>query len=327
MERSKRLETLVERWGISDIREWVPIKAKVCGLTLSDGRKYALKEIGEAGEGCLARLRFDRDVLLHAADQGVKVALPLAAMDGEPFAIDSGLAYGLTAWLRNEAAEAPDEAGLVRLYRGYGAAIGGFHRALSGYRDEGLSSRTWRTDLKARILDQALPVVRSRLRGKRLADLDRLFGGIEAGFAAALSGLPEQLVIWDCHPGNVAIQGYEVSGFIDCDHISVTAKIFDLANFLVHLVKWDVGDPQKEAAWLARAGQIIRGYETASSLGAKELAALPYAMAGIPLMFMEYFLPSGDEELVEREYRAFAWLSRRLREIGVLLGAQESLLP
>ena len=53
---------------------------------------------------------------------------------------------------------------------------------------------------------------------------------VESEMAAAFADLPRQLVIWDCHPGNVAVDGYDVSGFIDCDHLSIAPRIFDLAD-------------------------------------------------------------------------------------------------
>jgi Ser/Thr protein kinase RdoA (MazF antagonist) len=57
--------------------------------------------------------------------------------------------------------------------------------------------------------------------------------GLERGasIAATLRGLPEQLIHRDCHPGNVLVDGTRVIGFIDCDHLCIGPRLFDVACF------------------------------------------------------------------------------------------------
>jgi Ser/Thr protein kinase RdoA (MazF antagonist) len=113
----------------------------------------------------------------------------------------------------------------------------------------------------------------------------------------------------------VAVDGFDVSGFIDCDHMSLAPRIFDLADFLVHLIKWDVGNAQEEATWLANIRQLIAGYESVSPLTAPEHQALYYALLGIPIVFMDFFLQANLPEPVKVELALFSWLAQHRAEI------------
>jgi Ser/Thr protein kinase RdoA (MazF antagonist) len=317
MELTPHLEEIVAGWGIDTIANWHVIQDNISRITLVDGRQFVLKELGLRNEETIRRLHFEHEVLHHVEQTGLSVAVPLLSNKGTPYVVNSEHIYRLSDWLPNQPAEVQTSEERVRLYQNYGAAIGRFHQALASYKDDNILSRTWRTNLQTRILDEAVPVIITRLDQTQLSSFQTLLAEIKPKMTSAYANLPIQPIIWDCHPGNVAVEGFEVSGFIDCDHISIAPRIFDLADFLVHLIKWDIGDEQKEAIWLAHFHQLIIGYESVTPLSRHERAALYYVMAGIPLLFMDFFFQGGLPELTKVELDTFIWLIQHCHEIIV----------
>lgn len=315
MDLTAHLEEILSCWGIHTIANWQAIQDNIAKITLDDGRSFVLKALGPCTAATIRRLHFEHEVLHHVEQQGLAVAVPLLSNHGVPYVCDADRIYRLSHWLSNQPAEAQTSAERARLYQNYGAAIGRFHQALANYVDDDILNKTWQTDLQTRVLDEAVPVILAHLEQDRLPVFQALLAEIEPEMRAAFADLPRQLIIWDCHCGNVAVDGFEVSGFIDCDHMSIAPRIFDLADFLVHLVKWDVGNVQKEALWLAHFPHFIRSYESITPLSTQERKALPYAMAGISLVFTDFFFQHGLPELTKVELATFDWLVRHRRAI------------
>jgi len=315
MELTSHLEKILACWGIDAIANWEVIQDNIARITLADGEQFVLKALGPSNETTIRRLHFEHAVLQHVAQRGLSVAVPLLSNKGVPYVIEADHIYRLSRWLANRPAKVQTSEERVRLYQNYGAAIGRFHRALASYKDDDILRKTWQTNLQTRVLDEAAPVILAHLDQAQLPSFEGLLAEIKPKMKAAFADLPLQPIIWDCHPGNVAVDGFDVSGFIDCDHISIAPRIFDLADFLVHLLKWDVGDEQKEAIWLAHFRQLALGYESVTPLSKRERGALFYAMAGIPLIFMDFFFQGGRPELTKVELGTFTWLVRHRQAI------------
>ena len=315
MPLAPQFEELLEFWGIMAAADWHPLQDNVFRIALVDGRQFVLKDLGPKNEETIRRLHFEYDVLHHVEQTGLSVALPLLSAEGTPYIVHGGHIWRLSHWLPNQAAEVQTSGERRRLYQNYGAAIARFHQALASYKDDDLLARTWQTDLQTRVLDEAVPVILAHLGPSLLPSFRAQLAEIEPVMAAAFANLPTQLIIWDCHPGNVAVAGFEVSGFVDCNHIAIAPRIFDLADFLVHLIKWDIGNEANEAVWLAHFQELVVGYEAVSPLARRERTALFYALVGIPLIFIDFFLQSGQPELTRVELNAFAWLLSRRQEI------------
>lgn len=315
MERTSQLEGILKHWKDNAIADWHIIQDNIAQVTLVDGSQFVLKQLGLGNEEAIRRLQFEHDVLHHVAQMGLSVAVPLLSEEGVPYVIETDQVYRLSKWLPNQPAEVRTSEERVRLHQNYGAAIGRFHQALADYKDDEILSRTWQTDLQRRMLGEAVPVILAHLDRSHVLKFQALLAEIESDIRDAFANLPLQPIIWDCHPGNVAVDGFEVSGFIDCDHISLAPRIFDLADFLVHLLKWNIGDEQKEAIWLAHYPQLLVGYETVTLLSRQERSALFYAMVGIPLIFMDFFLQNDMPTLIKTEFDMFGWLVQHRQEI------------
>jgi len=316
MEQTSQLNKILQTWSIDDISEWQAIQENIAKVILADDRAFVFKNLGLNSEAATRRLQFEYDVLTHVAGQGLAVAVPLLSQASLPYVIESDQVYRVSHWLPNRPARVQNEEEQSHLYWNYGAALGRFHKALASYEDADILSRTWETSLQKRVLDEAVPVALAHLDAERLAVFEALLAELKPAMQSAYADLPIQLIIWDCHPGNVAVAGFEVSGFIDCDHISRAPRIFDLADFLVHLVKWDVGDAQSEAHWLACFRQLLVGYESVTPLADQERAALYYALLGIPIIFMEFFFKADLPDLVKTEFNTLIWLAGQRERIS-----------
>jgi Ser/Thr protein kinase RdoA (MazF antagonist) len=142
--------------------------------------------------------------------------------------------------------------------------------------------------------------------------------GSERGAAieAALRGLPEQLIHRDCHPGNILVQGTRVTGFIDCDHLCIGPRLFDLAYYAVHHLKWVVDDEAATNGWLGDLPHLLTGYRSQQSLSQEEAAALPYGMMAYHLLLSHWFMGLPRLESIALEVRALGWIDMHFDAIA-----------
>lgn len=306
---------LLKPWAIGAVTATEQLQGNVLRITASDGRNLVLKEVAPVSDQLLERIQFEYDVLAHVVRCGVRAAVPLLTVDGAPYSVTDGLVYKLADWLPNRPAPVMTAQEQIALNASCGRAIATMHVALASYQDERLLSRTWQTDLNKRVFGEALPVLNESLGPADRNELAGLQAQIETGMSTAFAGLPGQLILWDCHQGNTAVDGHEVVGFLDCDLMCVAPRVFDVAYMLVHMIKWTIGDAAAEQAWLAHAVHVVRGYETVLPLSPKERNALFYVMAGVPLIFMDWFAKTDNTGAIATEMRLFRWLVQSRGEI------------
>lgn len=312
-------QALLTHWGIDQVTHWEPFQANVFHLILADERHFVFKAIGPEQQAIIDRLHFEYDVLHHVETQGMAVAVPLLSTAGTPYHLADGQIYRLSRWLPNRYVEPQTSDERAQLYHNYGRALAHFHQALATYQDERIEQRTWRTNLQKRVFDEAIPVIQAQLDPAKLPDFQALLTPIAPDLRAAYADLHSQLIIWDCHPGNVAVDGVTVSGFVDCDHLALAPKVHDLGDFFVHLVKWDLADATKTAAWLAHLRHLLAGYVAVAPLSEREQHALWAAMVGVPLIFMDFFFQSQRADLANNELTLFTWLVHQRQAIQAAL--------
>lgn len=315
-EQLARLAEVLAHWDIPPASLVEPIHDEhlVFKVTAA-GSTLVLKDISDAPD--LLRLEFTARVLEHVAQAGLRVPAPLRTRSAELALPFQGRFYMLAAFI--ESGAYPQEPELqAELFAHTGQAIARLHRALASYPEAELREQTWREDIAGRAagwiaaLSAGLPapdaaIVRrvGRARGEALAD--------------ALRELPEQLIHRDCHPGNILVDGTRVVGFIDCDHLCVGPRIFDLAYYAVHHLKWVTDDPLATQRWLANLPHLLRGYQSLQPLTGAEVAALPYAMLAYHLLLADWFLGLPMLEPIGLEVQALDWIDRHFDSlVGVL---------
>jgi Ser/Thr protein kinase RdoA (MazF antagonist) len=265
---------------------------------------FMLKEISEAPN--LTRLQFTHDVLTHVSTSGLQVPLPIPARSAQ-FAVNSqGRFYLLYKYIKAD--EYPNDPELMpELFYQTGQAIARLHEALASYPDKEVSYKTWYEDLAGRIpgwisaLSDGLPEPQAALV-KRVG-LER-----RVEIEGALRRLPEQLIHRDCHPGNILVQGTRVIGFIDCDHICLGPRLFDLAYYAVHHLKWVTDDKPATQRWLMNLPHLIRGYRSLQSLLPEEVVALPAAMMAYHLLLSHWYMGRMQWEPIALELQALDWI-------------------
>ncbi len=280
------------------------------------GAPVILKNIGKDNPQVAARFAFEYEVLCHLDRCGISVALPIPNRKGELLVAKDGHFFTLSPYLtsHNQWLELDFE-GLKRLNHNCGAAIGKLHVALAAFPTADLEHRTWKTVFPDMLFDHSIPVIQRNVTQPERETFDAIIADIAADMWATMENLPMQLIHRDCHHGNIIVDGEQVSGFIDCDHLSLGPRVFDLADFIVHMIKQDVADPERTAAWFGLFPAVIQGYEKETPLLQEEKQALYYVMVGVLLGLAGWFFDTGDAAKARSELEAIRWMYHHRQEI------------
>ena len=308
MENSKHT-SIIEAWGISAtcaVHEIHP--GRVVRVDLEGGESLIFKDVG-SGADAARRLAFEVDVLRHLDRAGVGVAVPLPDRQGRAWVEHGGRLYTLSPYLATEDRwRELDRAGLVRLNQNCGAAIACLHAALATYPADDLEQRTWKTVLPDEWFKRSIPVIREHLAPVEREAFDDVIQRVDSEMQSAATGLPQQLIHRDCHHGNIVVRGEQVSGFVDCDHLSIGPRVLDLADFLVHGIKGRTTDRKATEEWFAILAAVLEGYEVENPLAERERWAVFVMMLGILLMFAAWFYETGTPQHAPRELETLAWM-------------------
>jgi Ser/Thr protein kinase RdoA (MazF antagonist) len=313
------------QWDIPPVTAIDAVAKHVFKLTTA-GTALRLKISANAPD--LRRLAWTEQVLAHVAQRGLRVPLLIPARNGQRAVAAHAQWYLLAEWIPADM-EAPDPALQGALFFHTGAAIARLHQALASYPDPHIQEHTWREDL-ARQLAPWLTALRHGLPAPQAAVIDRIGQARGAAIGEALRELPEQLIHRDCHPGNVLVQGTTVVGFIDCDHLCVGPRLFDLAYYAVHHLKWVTDDAVATQRWLRNLPELLSGYQQHQPLLPTEVAAFPACMLAYHLLLAHWFMKVSRPEEIALEIKALDWIDRHFDAIlhAVMVSAStERVMP
>jgi Ser/Thr protein kinase RdoA (MazF antagonist) len=307
-----QLTDILDHWDIPQViaverlhDEHLVFKVTTAGPT------FTLKDISAAPN--LRRLEWTARVLHHVMQAGVQVPLPLRTRSAALALPFQERFYTLTTWI--EAGTYPHEPALqAQLFLNTGQAIARLHEALRSYPDADLRDQTWREDFAGRAAGW-IAALCAGLPAQEAAIVTRVGRTHGDALAAALRALPEQVIHRDCHPGNILVDGTRVLGFIDCDHLCIGPRIFDLASYVVHHLKWVTHDPVASQQWLENLPHLLRGYQSQQPLTEVELVALPYTLLAYHLLLADWFLALPNDALIGVEVQALDWIDRHFNPI------------
>lgn len=311
-ERLTRLQSVLGNWDIPPVTSITALddSARVYQVKTA-GPIFVLKDISHALN--LTRLTFTHNVLTHVARTGLRVPIPLLTRTAQ-FAVSAlGQFYTLTEWI--EAGVYPVEPALQpELFYHTGQAIATLHGALATYPDPEVSQQTWREELAEHVTGWLI-ALGAGLPEEQALVVKQVGLARGAAIESALRGLPEQLIHRDCHPGNVLVQGTRVTGFIDCDHLCIGPRVFDLAYYAVHHLKWVTADATATGRWLINLPHLLAGYGSRQPLSPAEVAAFPYAMMAYHLLLAHWFMNLPRLDAIDLEVRALDWLHKHFDAI------------
>jgi Ser/Thr protein kinase RdoA (MazF antagonist) len=247
---------------------------------------------------------------------GIPVAVPILNQTGSASVLFQGNRFTLSPFLAAGRSWLElDPEGLWRLNYHCGEAIGHLHIALAAFPQAGLEQRTWRTEVPGPWFEQYIPAIREQLIAPQREAFDALLHAIQVEMEAATRELPEQLIHRDCHHGNIVVHGEQVTGFVDCDHLSLGPRVFDLADFLIHMIKHEVNEPHRTAEWFRLFPAVLQGYKQANPLGEQEKRAVYWMMLGVLILFVDWFYKTGNPEKARADLKAFLWMAQNRLQI------------
>jgi Ser/Thr protein kinase RdoA (MazF antagonist) len=288
-----------------DIAELAP--GRVWAVTAARGDRYVLKQVSTFGAADpLRRFAAEARILAHLLQRGVPVAVPVLSDDGRAAVTDEdGALHAVFPMLPRD--DADDDPGLDPvLYQNIGAAIARLHLALAGCPfgidswvvGPGLLPALWRT-------------ATDRLPADAVTGLSARVRPHWEPMARALSA-PAQRIHGDVHGGNLLTSGQEVTGIIDCDHLPLAPRAYDLGYYLAFAVQWRMdeanqpAEPAEEAVpFITR--QVLSGYHAVARLTRQEREGLPALALLAALGLIVHFVRQHD--LVEETWlRTACWI-------------------
>lgn len=291
-------------------------KDNVFSVRTGDG-EYILKKEPAAARGP-AKIEEEHRLLRYLSRSGVPVACPVETADGASFILREDELYVLMPRLAHTPGDFFSPGSGV-LYRNIGKAVAGLHAALALYPCE---IRSFVIEPYANLYNRILPDLYAP--GTACAAEAEILSDLRAEMESALGNLPRQRIHGDCHDGNVCLENGRVSGFIDTDHLPLGPRLFDICEYLIHIIKWDAGDPVKTETFLRLFPEFIRGYLEAVPLTDGERHAVWHMLLYMQAAFYHYKIQNGWPD-APKDLEAFRWVYRNrskieesLRESGMI---------
>jgi Ser/Thr protein kinase RdoA (MazF antagonist) len=265
------------------------------------GDRYVLKKVSTfRAPDPVRRFTDEARILTYLLQRRVPVAVPVLSDAGRACATGGdGAPYAVFPMLPRGA----DDSGLGLdpvLFRNVGAVIARLHVALagcpfgieSGKIGPGQLESLWRT-AQARLPAAAVTELSGRLRPRWDA------------MVRALAAAPQR-VHGDVHGGNLLTDGQEVTGIIDCDHLPLAPRGYDLGYYTAFAGHWwlDGGQPSRPVEEIRH---VRAGYDTVSRLTRQETEDLPALAMVAALGLVDHFRREHDR--VEDSWlRTVGWI-------------------
>lgn len=280
---------------------------RVWEVATERGDRYVLKKVSTLNAPDPARRFTDEArIVTYLLQRGVPVAVPVLSDDGKAYATDDdGAPYAVFPMLPQ--GDADDDPGLdPALFQNVGAAIARLHAALA---DCPFGVESW--EVGPDVLKATWQNLEDRLPAAALTELSARVRPRWDSIVQALSAAPQR-VHGDVHGGNLLTDGEEVTGIIDCDHLPLAPRGYDLGYYLAFAVQWRLVDggqtsqPVDEATpFITR--HLLTGYDAVSRLTRQENDDLPALALFAALGLIDYFVREHD--LVEESWlRTAHWI-------------------
>jgi Ser/Thr protein kinase RdoA (MazF antagonist) len=278
---------------------------RVWEVATERGDRYVLKKVSTFGApDPVRRFTSEARILTYLLQRGVPVAVPMLADDGKAYTTDDegGLCAVFPMLPQGDADDPKMDPGLLQ---DMGAAIARMHEALarcpfgieSWEAGPGTLTASWQT-------------LRDRLPADALCGLSARVQPRWDSTVRALSAAPQR-VHGDVHGGNILTDGREVTGIIDCDHLPLAPRGYDLGYYMAFGVQWRLAasqpSPPVDEAMPVIVRHLLTGYDAVSRLTRQENDDLPALALASALGLADYFIREHD--LIEESWvRTACWI-------------------
>jgi Ser/Thr protein kinase RdoA (MazF antagonist) len=293
------LEAWSNVFGSPVITELTP--GRVWELATESGDRYVLKKVSTFNApDPVRRFTDEARILTHLLQRGTPVAVPVLSNDGKVFATDADDAlHAVFPMLPNDSAD--DDAVLDPvLYHNIGEALARMHIVLAGCP---FGVQSWEVGPDS--LQASWQTVQDRLPAAAVTELSTRVLPRWDSIVQALSAAPQR-VHGDVHGGNILTVGQQVTGIIDCDHLPLAPRGYDLGYYIAFAVHWWLDGDQPSRA-VDESRHVLTGYNAVSRLTRQENDDLPALALAAALGLIDYFVEEHD--LVEQSWlRTAHWL-------------------
>jgi Ser/Thr protein kinase RdoA (MazF antagonist) len=205
---------------------------------------------------------------------------------------DDGAPHAVFPMLRSGSADTGTGLDPV-LFENVGAAIARLHIALA---DCPFGVESWQVGPDS--LKANWQTAEDRLPVSALTELSAHIRPRWDSIVQALSA-PPQRVHGDVHGGNILTDGQEVTGIIDCEHLPLAPRGYDLGYYILFAVRWWL-HADKPSRSVDEARHLLTGYDAVSPLARQEDDDLPALALAAALGLIDYFIREFD--VVEGSY-------------------------
>ncbi len=269
------------------------------------GDRYVLKKVSTFGApDPVRRFSDEARILTYLLQRGVPVAVPVLSNDGKAYTTGGdGAPYAVFPMLPQGGGSDPKlDPGLLE---SMGAAIARLHAALA---DCPFGIESW--EIGPGLLTALWQTVQDRLPADALTGLSARIRPRWDSIIQALSAA-SQRVHGDVHGGNILTGGQEVTGIIDCDHLPLAPRGYDLGYYMAFGVQWRLAasqpSPPVEEAMQIIVRHLLTGYDAVSRLTRQENEDLPALALAAALGLIDHFVREHD--LVEESWlRTAHWI-------------------
>jgi len=313
-------QDVLKNWTLPPIKTIEEIAQKrVYHITLEDQSVYTLKCIEPNDQRRCKRLAFEHDVIAHLYQADVPVAKPIQNRLGKTYTTYNNSLYILSTYLEHDQGWGQS---VPNRDFNMGQAIATLHEALFTYPIKDFGFEIWENRPGYEMLEKTLPTSRAHLSGPDLDIVEHVANTTPENYIQTIDQLETQLIHRDLHGGNILVKGSQITGFIDCDHISIGPRIYDLAYLGGQTIRYAHGSPEEADNWCHFISQLLCGYATSSkaAITQQERQLFPFFIREVVLMFVSMRSKNSKGPLpLETELSALKWMNEHIEHLQVLV--------
>jgi Ser/Thr protein kinase RdoA (MazF antagonist) len=274
-------------------------------VTTERGDRYVLKKVSTFNApDPVRRFSDEARIVTYLLQRGLPVAVPVLTNEGRTCTTDDdGAPHAVFPMLPKGGDDNPrlDAAQFQNL----GAAIARLHVALA---DCPFGVESW--EVGPGTLKAIWRTIAGRLPAAVVTELSARIQPRWDSIVQALSAAPQR-IHGDVHGANFLTDGPEVTGIIDCDHLPLAPRAYDLGYCIAFGVHWhlDASPPWPPVGHAAPfiTRHLLTGYDSVSRLTRQENDDVPALALAATLGLVNHFIREHD--LVEESWlRTAHWI-------------------